>query len=92
MIMTTLSVILPDNLARASREAAQKLGMSRTQFIRQALIHEIENIQSKLEEEAIIKSIIAMKTSEGYLKESEEITQGLNSKLPKDKDEWWKKE
>ena len=89
--MTTLSIILPDNLAKASREVAGKLGISRTQFIRQAIAHELEDFQSKLEQEAILQSISAMKKSKKYLKEAEKITEGLNSDLPNDGEEWWSK-
>jgi metal-responsive CopG/Arc/MetJ family transcriptional regulator len=77
--MTTLSIILPDALAKASQDAAQRLGVSRTQFIRQAVTHELENFQSQLEQEAIVKSIAAMKNSKKYLKEAKKIDQELNS-------------
>ena len=50
--MTTLSINLPTTLAKASQEAAMNLGISRTQFIRQAITHEIAHYQAKLEEEA----------------------------------------
>ena len=68
--MTTLSIILSDPLAKASQEAALKLGISRTQFIRQAITHELENYQAQLEQEAIIKSFSAMKHNKKYLKEN----------------------
>ena len=45
---STLSIILPDTLAKASRQAAKKLGVSRTQFIRLAITYELENFQSQL--------------------------------------------
>lgn len=89
--MTTLSIILPDTLAKASQEAAVKLGISRTQFIRQAIAHEVENYQTQLEQEAIINSISAMKQSKKYLKEAEKIAEGLNSNLPAEEEQWWNK-
>lgn len=89
--MTTLSIVLSDNLAKSSKQAAAKLGISRTQFIRQAIKHELENYQSKLEQEAIVKSISAMKKSRKYLDEAEKITESLYSSLPDEEDEWWKK-
>jgi metal-responsive CopG/Arc/MetJ family transcriptional regulator len=87
--MTTLSIVLPDDLAKASQAAAQELGVSRTQFIRNAIAHELENFQARLEEEAMVKSFIAMKDNKNYLAEAEEITEGLNSILPEDKERWW---
>lgn len=90
--MTTLSIILPDPLAEASQEGALKLGISRTQFIRQAIVNEIENFQAKLEEEAIIKSFSAMKNDKRYIKEVEKIEAGFKSDLSNEEnegEEWW---
>jgi metal-responsive CopG/Arc/MetJ family transcriptional regulator len=89
--MTTLSIILPDNLAKASQETAGRLGISRTQFIRQAIAHEIENFQSQLEQEAIVRSITSMKDNKNYLKEAEEIMEGFPTDMPNDGEEWWTK-
>ena len=89
--MTTLSINLPDTLAQASQKAASKIGISRTEFIRQAVIHELKHFQAKLEEDAILSSIMAMKASNSYCKEIEDITEGLSTDLPKDKNEWWHK-
>jgi metal-responsive CopG/Arc/MetJ family transcriptional regulator len=82
---------LPDPLAKASQEAAKTLGISRTQFIRQAIAHELESFQAELEREAMVRSVLAMKNSKKYLKESDEIDEGLNSDLPKE-EEWWNKD
>ena len=90
--MTALSIILSDALAKASQEAAGTLGISRTQFIRQAIIHELENFQTQLEQEAIVSSIAAMKKSKSYLKEAEKIEQELNLDLPTEEEGWWNKE
>jgi predicted transcriptional regulator len=89
--MTTLSIILSDSLAKASLEVAGKLGITRTQFIRQAILHELENFQVKLEQEAIIRSISAMKNSKKYLKEAEKIVEEFNSDLPEEGEGWWNK-
>lgn len=44
----------------------------------------------QLEQEAMVNSILAMKNSQEYLTESEEITEGLNSTLPTEKEKaWW---
>jgi predicted transcriptional regulator len=87
--MTNLSIALPNNIAKASNEAAKKLGISTTAFIRQAVINELNNFQSELEQNDIIKSLNAMKKSKEYLKESEELIKNLNSNLPEEREEWW---
>ncbi|KHO04087.1 ribbon-helix-helix domain-containing protein [Rickettsia felis] len=89
--MTSLSITLPDNIAKASNEIAKKLGLSRTAFIRQAIIHELNNLQSQFEQDDIIKSFNAMKKSKKYLEEMTEITENLNSELLEEKEKWWSK-
>jgi metal-responsive CopG/Arc/MetJ family transcriptional regulator len=89
--MTTLSISVPATLAQASQDAAQQLGVSRTQFIRLAITHELKNLERELEQEAMAKSMTAMKNSKAYLLEAEEITSQLNSTLPKEKSKWWAK-
>ncbi|WP_052290649.1 hypothetical protein [Rickettsia akari] len=79
--MTSLSMTLPNNIAKASN-IAKKLELSRTAFIRQAIIHELNNLQSQFEQDDIIKSFNAMKKSKKYLEEMTEmteITENLNS-------------
>ncbi|OGT59072.1 MAG: hypothetical protein A3F43_06015 [Gammaproteobacteria bacterium RIFCSPHIGHO2_12_FULL_42_10] len=88
---TMLSINLPDPLAKASQEAAAKIGISRTAFIRQAITHEITLLHARLEEEAIIKSMKAMKQSKQYLKEANDSMRSLEINLPKDKEKWWRK-
>jgi metal-responsive CopG/Arc/MetJ family transcriptional regulator len=87
--MTSLLITLPDTIAKASNEAAQKLGISRTEFIRQAIIHELSNFRAVLEEKQIIKSFNAMKKSKDYLQESENVIDTLSSELPGEEGEWW---
>src|SRR5471030_1310455 len=91
--MTTLSISLPDTLAKASQEAASKMGISRTEFIRQAVAHELKHFQETLEEKAMVASMIAMKASKAYRKEIDDITEGFSTDLdlPKDKHGWWRK-
>ncbi|MFP3017661.1 MAG: CopG family transcriptional regulator [Candidatus Tisiphia sp.] len=70
--MISLSITLPNNIATTNNEVAKKLGISRTEFIRKAVIHELNNFQVHLEQNDIIKNFTAMKKSKEYLKESEE--------------------
>jgi len=88
--MTMLSITLPDSLAKASQEAAKQLGVSRTQFIRRAISHELESFQSHLEQKAIVKSMNAMKQSKKYMKEAEKTINEFDSNLSEEGKEWWK--
>lgn len=87
--MTMLSIILPEPIAKASQAVAKELGVSRTQFIRQAIAHELENYYSEREQKAMAKSMTAMKKSKKYLKEINEIMGGMDSNLPDEGDAWW---
>lgn len=89
--MTTLSIVLPDKLAKASQEVAYKLGVSRTQFIRQAIARELEHYKVEQELEAIAQSFAAMKKSKSYAKEADDLMEGFGSDLTEDKSEWWLK-
>lgn len=89
--MTTLSISLPDTLAKASQEAASKMGISRTEFIRQAVAHELKHFQEALEEKAMVASMMAMKESQIYCKETDDITDGFSTDFPEDKNGWWNK-
>jgi metal-responsive CopG/Arc/MetJ family transcriptional regulator len=89
--MTSLSITLPSTIAQASNEVAKKLGLSRTEFIRRAIIHELNIFETQLEELEIIKSFCAMKKSNDYLNEIDDITTTLFSDLPEEEEEWWNK-
>ena len=64
--MISLSINFPDNIVKVTNEVAKKLGVSRTEFIRQAVVHELNNFQIQLEQNDIIKSFAAMKKSKKY--------------------------
>jgi len=89
--MTTLSIILSDELAKASQLMAEELGVSRTEFIRQAIKHEIKQVRMKLEQQEMIKSMLAMKGDEECLKVAEEGLNDWLADLPEEEDEWWTK-
>ena len=75
--MINLSIILPDTIAEASTKVAKELGVSRTEFIRRAIIHELDNYKTKSEELGIIKSFNAMKKSTKYSKASQKLIDSL---------------
>jgi metal-responsive CopG/Arc/MetJ family transcriptional regulator len=85
-----ISLHLPFHLVQTSQKLARQLHMSRAQFMRMAIEHEIKNWQIKQEQMAMAKCFLAMHHNEDYLKESDEIIQGLDTPLTNEKDEWWK--
>lgn len=89
--MQTLSLVLPDQLAFASQSVAAEIGVSRTEFIRRAIKHELDRYEMEKEQVEIVESFNAMKKSKSYLAESEEMMAEMSSILPKDKKQWWKK-
>lgn len=87
--MKCFTISLPDEIVQASNDAAKALGISRTEFIRQAVIHELSNIQTDIAQKEIIKVFNSMKMSSNYMSESEEMIDNLNSDLPEEEEEWW---
>lgn len=89
--MTALSINLPELLTKESTLIAKKLGISRTEFIKQAIVHELENLKRKQAQANIVKSFASMKKSEAYVKQADQIIDGLEDLLPDEEDLWWKK-
>lgn len=89
--MQALSISLPDALAKASQQVAKSLGISRTQFIRLSIAHELQRVERQSVLEKMAESFKSMQTDPGYLEEYEEIAGGFDDLLAKEKDEWWKK-
>lgn len=88
--MATFSINLSPELAKLSQEFARRLNLTRADLIRQALKHELDHLRKQFEQEAIVRSIQAMKKSEDYMAESKAIEESLNSVIPKEKEKWWK--
>ncbi|OGT64472.1 MAG: hypothetical protein A3J38_05795 [Gammaproteobacteria bacterium RIFCSPHIGHO2_12_FULL_45_9] len=89
--MSAISIHLPDKLAEYSQKVAVKLHMSRAQFIRMAIEHELSRWKAEQEQLAIAKSFAAMRGHKRYLHEAMDIMDELNAPLNKDKGQWWKK-
>lgn len=89
--MANLSISIPDDIARKSFEVAKSLGISKAQFLRQAIARELAEHQPKVEQVGIVKSFEAMKKSAIYLEESNSIMGSLNSELVQDPENWWVK-
>jgi predicted transcriptional regulator len=87
--MTAISLKLPDELARRSTQAAEKMGISRTELIRVALEHELAVISKGLERAGMAKALEAMREDPDYTRESEILDQGLMEDLPNEPENWW---
>lgn len=89
--MTGVLINLPESITKDSTKAAKYLGVSRTEFIKQAIIHELDNFKKNIEEKKIAEVFQAMKKSGSYLNESNEIMDDLSITLPEEKKVWWNK-
>ena len=87
--MTVISLKLPDELARKSIEAAEKMGISRTELIRVALEHELAVISKCPERTDMAKAIEAMRKDPDYEQESAMLDRGSMENFPSEPDDWW---
>lgn len=87
--MTAISLKLPDELARKSTQAAEKMGISRTELIRVALEHELAVISKRLERADMAKAFEAMRRDPDYELESASLDRGLMEELPIEPENWW---
>jgi metal-responsive CopG/Arc/MetJ family transcriptional regulator len=87
--MTAISLKLPDELARKSTEAAEKMGISRAELIRVALEHELADIGKRLERADMVKAVEAMREDPDYERVSASLDQGLMEDLPNEPENWW---
>jgi metal-responsive CopG/Arc/MetJ family transcriptional regulator len=87
--MTAISLNLPDELARKSTQAAEKLGISRAELIYVALDHELAAISKQLERADMVKALKAMREDPGYARESAALDQELIEDLPNEQENWW---
>lgn len=87
--MYSLSLNIPEFLVKKSDTFANKIGISRMEFFRRAIQHEIESLQTRWEQEAMAKSFKAMRKHPSYLEDVERLDQGFSETLPEEKDAWW---
>lgn len=88
--MTAISLKLSDNLAQESKFIADKIGISRTELIRQALRHELDEIEARLERGAMAEALQTMRDDSAYIQESEAVHEGLSESLPNEPENWWR--
>lgn len=87
--MSAISVKLPDSLLQESTQIAEEMGLSRSELIRLALVHEITHFKAAKERQAMAESLRAMKQDSNYLTQSDELDAGLNDVLPPETEQWW---
>jgi metal-responsive CopG/Arc/MetJ family transcriptional regulator len=87
--MIALSIKLPEDLARRSGNLAKRLGITRSELIRLALLHEIEQAEARLERRAMAESLAAMGADASERAESEALDRALDEPLPSEEENWW---
>ena len=87
--MTALSIVVPDELAEDSSLIAKNLHISRSQFIRLAIEHEIQAYRLKQEQQAMVVGFRALKQQASYLDEINDLEQ-LDVTLKDEGEFWWK--
>ena len=90
--MAAISLHLPDDLALESKQVAEKIGVSRTELIRQALRHELDSIEARFEREAMAAALVNMQADTSYQQMSGAIDEGLIDKVAEEADDaWWQR-
>lgn len=87
--VSAISIKLPDDLLSESTHVAEEMGLSRSELIRQALIHEIAHFKAAKERQAMADSFRAMTKDADYLAQCDELDTGLNGVLPSESEQWW---
>lgn len=88
--MAAISLNLPDDLAKESKQLAESIGISRTELIRRALRHELDDIKAQLERQAMAGALEKMRRDPEYLRESERLDQQMSEQLAEEADGWWR--
>lgn len=76
--------------ARESKQIAESIGISRTELGRRALRHELDEVRSQLERDAMAHALERMREDPAYTRECEELDEGMNEAMPVEADAWWK--
>jgi len=87
--MIALSITLPTPLAAESKKLAEHLGVSRSEFIRIAVKHEVARVEKDLKLKAMAKSFAAMRKNKQYLAETNDLDLRFNDNPEEESDEWW---
>jgi metal-responsive CopG/Arc/MetJ family transcriptional regulator len=88
--MIALSIKLPTQLAEQSQVVAKKLGITRSELIRRALIHEIEEAEAGMERRSMAESFVAMQANTSEVEASQALDHAFDEPLPVEADGWWR--
>ena len=88
--MASISLNLPDELAQESTQVAERIGVSRTELIRQALRHELDDIAARFEREAMAAALATMRSDVNYQQEVLAIEEGFTEGVAEEAGEWWR--
>lgn len=88
--MTALSITLPGQLAAESKRLAERMGISRSEFIRIAVKHEVKRLEKELQLKSMAKSFEVMRSHADYVSESDNLDITLGADLIEDEDDWWR--
>jgi metal-responsive CopG/Arc/MetJ family transcriptional regulator len=88
--MIALSIKLPTQLAEQSQVVAKKLGITRSELIRRALIHEIEEAEAGIERRSMAQCLVAMQADASEVDANEALDHAFDEPLPVEGDGWWR--
>jgi len=88
--MIALSIKLPTQRAEQSQVLAKKLGITRSELIRRALIHEIEEAEAGMERRSMADSLIAMQVNKCEVEANQALDHAFDEPLPVEADGWWR--
>lgn len=88
--MTAIQLRLPDDLAQASAVVARAAGVSRSEWIRQAIERELERARSLREKRAMAASLAAMRNDSHAARAGDALDEGLPTDLPHEQEGWWR--
>lgn len=88
--MSAIQLRLPAELAEASADAAHVLGVSRSEWIRQAIEHELSRYRALREKHAMAASLHAMRTDAQALADADALDRGFSDTLAAEEGTWWK--
>ncbi len=89
-MMPAIPLKLPNELAQERKSVADKIGISRTELIRQALRHELDEIEARLERADMADALQTMRDDSAYIQESEAVYEGMSESLPDEPENWWR--
>ena len=88
--MKSILIQLPDKMAKASQQVAKKMGISRTEFVRQAISHELRHYKAQNAINQMAEAFKVMEQSAEYLVEANQLESELEENLLLDEEEkWW---